>query len=193
MKFILASNSPRRKKLLKQLDIDFKIISPKIKEKDIITNYKSPHKYCIKLAQEKCRSISRLYKEYIVIGADTIVYCDNIIYNKPKNKEDAFNQLNSLNSKTHEVYTGVSIIYEEKNIKFSFYDKTFVTFNKLSKVDIEHYIKLYKPMDKSGSYGIQDWSSVFVKKINGCYNNVIGFPLSKFYKLCIENGIIINE
>ena len=62
--------------------------------------------------------------------------------------------------------------------------------NKLSKYDIEHYISSYKPMDKSGSYGMQDWSAVFVKKINGCYNNVIGFPLSKFYKLFVQNKII---
>ncbi len=192
MAFILASNSPRRKFLLKKLGINFKIISPTIKEEDIITNYDSPYRYCMKLAEEKCKSISKLYKKSIVISADTIVYCNKTIYNKPKNKLDAFKQLNSLSNKTHQVYTGVYVICEEKNINFSFYDKTFVTFNKLSKVDIEHYINLYKPMDKSGSYGIQDWSSVFVLKINGCYNNVIGFPLSKFYKLCIENGIKIN-
>jgi len=193
MNFILASKSPRRKKLLKKINISFKTISPLIKEKEIITNYVSPHKYCIKLAEEKCKSISKVYKNSIVIGCDTIVYHNNTIYNKPVNKLDAFNQLCSLSNNTHIVYTGVSVSWKEKKIKFSFYDKTYVTFNKLSKTNIEYYIKEYNPMDKSGSYGIQDWSSVFVKKINGCYNNVIGFPLSKFYKLCIENGLINNE
>ena len=190
MQFILASQSPRRKILLEKLNIDFKIIAPNIKEKNIKVEYESPSKYCIKLANEKCKSISKLYTNHIVIGADTIVYLNNKIFNKPKNKLDAINQLTSLSNNTHVVYTGVSIISVNKNIDLCFYDKTYVTFNKLSKYDIEHYISLHNPMDKSGSYGIQDWSAVFVKKINGCYNNVIGFPLSKFYKLCVQNKII---
>ena len=136
MNFILASKSPRRKKLLKKINISFKTISPKIKEKEIIVNYVSPYKYCIKLAEKKCKSISKTYKNSIVIGCDTIVYFNNTIYNKPESKLDAFNQLSSLSNNTHTVYTGVYLIWEEKNIEFSFYDKTHVTFNKLLKTDI---------------------------------------------------------
>ena len=190
MKFILASQSPRRKMLFKQLNLDFKIAIPTLKEKNTKVKYKSPSKYCMHLANLKCTNIADFYNDSIVIGADTIVYFKNKIYNKPKNKQDAMRQLASLSNKTHIVYTGVSIISKNKNIDILFYEKTYVTFNKLLKSDIKHYIKLYNPMDKSGSYGIQDWSAVFVKKIHGCYNNVIGFPLSKFYKLSIENKLI---
>jgi septum formation protein len=141
----------------------------------------------------KCKNIANKYNNSVVIGADTIVFFKKKIYNKPKNKKDAIKQLNSLSNNTHIVYTGVSIISKIKKIDILFYDKTYVTFNKLQKTDIKHYINLYNPMDKSGSYGIQDWSAVFVKKINGCYNNVIGFPLSKFYKLSIENKLINHD
>lgn len=193
MSFILASQSPRRKMLLDKLELNFKVITPKIEENNIKIKNKAPSKYCMQLAYEKCKSIADIYQKDIVIGADTIVYYNKNILNKPKNDIDANNQLSLLSNNIHIVYTGISIICLKKNIDFIFYDKTYVTFNKLSKSDIEYYIKFHNPKDKSGSYGIQDWSAIFVKKINGCYNNVIGFPLSKFYKLCIQNNIIINN
>ena len=189
MNYILASQSPRRKILLDKLGIDYKIINPRIDEDSIKIKNKTPHKYCMHLAYEKCKSVADTHQDNFVIGADTIVYCNNKILNKPKNNIDAEYQLNLLSNNTHIVYTGVSFICFKKNINYLFYEKTYVTFNKLSKSDIKYYIKFHNPKDKSGSYGIQDWSAVFVKKINGCYNNVIGFPLSKFYKLCIQKKI----
>ena len=192
MNIILASQSPRRKKLLNKLNLKFKVVSSSIDENKVNINLRMPSKYCIKLAELKCSDISNMHKNKLVIGADTIVYYDYKIIEKPKNKLDAFNQLKLLSNKTHLVYTGVSIQIKETNLLYNFFDKTYVTFHKLSNNEINYYINNYSPYDKSGSYGIQDWSFRFVKKINGCFNNVIGFPLSKFYKLTTNDKVLNN-
>ena len=191
MNIILASKSPRRKEILEKLNIKFKIIESSIDE-NIVSKKIKPHYYCMKLAKIKCNDISNKFKESLIIGADTIVYHNKKILGKPKNKSDAINQLTKLSDQTHIVYTGVSLNIHSKNIRYNFYDKSFVTFYNLSEKKIKYYINHYEPYDKSGSYGIQDWSSIFVKKINGCYNNVVGFPLSKFYKLACNNYTINN-
>ena len=192
MEIILASKSPRRKELLQKLNLKFKIITSNIIESDINIQTNRPSKYCMYLANAKCRDIATKYKKSLVIGADTIVYYNQKIIEKPINREDAINQLYSLSDKTHLVYTGVSIIINEMNYSYTFFDKTYVTFYKLKKNDIIYYVSNFFPYDKAGSYGIQDWSFTFVKKINGCFNNVVGFPLSKFYKLACENYTLNN-
>ena len=143
----------------------------------------NPKKYCTKLAFEKAGKVSKKFKDDLIIGADTIVYFDNTIIGKPKDKKDAFKYLKKLSNNTHYVYTGVSILNYNLNLNTSLIDETKVTFNKLSDNEINYYIDNYKPYDKAGAYGIQDWSSIFVKKIDCCFYNVVGFPLSKFYKL----------
>jgi len=192
MDIILASKSPRRKILLEKAKLDFQISESNINEKNIGINYTSPSYYCKKLAEKKCINVAGKFKKKLVIGADTIVYHNKKIYNKPTDRDEAVYHLKTLSDQTHTVYTGVSLIARSKNIKINFYDKTYVTFYKLSNQYIDYYIDNYKPYDKAGSYGIQDWSMVFVKKINGCFNNVVGFPISKFYKLASGNSIL-NE
>ena len=183
MDIILASKSPRRKNLLEETNLKFNVIASSFNEDKIPILNKTPHKYCMKLAECKCKSISRDYSDSLIIGADTIVYHDKKILNKPKNKDEAKEHLNILSDSTHIVYTGVFAHIKSSNTTLSFYDKTYVTFYKLNNKDINYYIDYFKPYDKAGSYGIQDWSSIFIKKINGCYYNVVGFPLSKFYIL----------
>ena len=186
MKIILASKSERRKNLLKKIDLNFKIIDSKFDESKIEINHKNPGSYCKKLAFNKSTIVSQKFKNYLVIGADTIVYQKNQILGKPKNKNEAIKHLESLSGKEHIVYTGVYLSHFNKNIKKSFVEKTYVTFNKINNKEMNYYIDKYQPYDKSGSYGIQDWGSIFVQKINGCFYNVVGFPLPKFYKLLTQ-------
>ena len=181
MKFILASQSPRRKEILNKANLDFKVIPSKIDESKIDILLK-PTDYCIKLAELKAIDVSKQYNNFTVIGADTIVVVNNKILNKPADYNEAFNMLKMLSNNTHQVITGVSLQNRSLGINHNFYDKTEVTFYKLDDNEIKRYIKNYNPMDKSGSYGIQDGSALFVHKIVGSYDNIVGFPISKFYQ-----------
>ena len=191
MNIILASKSPRRKEILQGLFTNFKVVHPKFKEKIIYKN--NPSNSCINLSKGKAISVAKDFPNYYIIAADTIVYLENKILGKPKNKSEAKNYLKLLSNKTHEVYTGVSIINKNKNICKSFFDKTIVCFNEINSKEISFYIDNYKPFDKAGAYGIQDWSKIFIKKINGCFYNVVGFPLPKFYKLFADDLNLINK
>ena len=177
---ILASRSPRRESILKQIGIDFEIIPSNICENAKLNL--GPRKFVQYWSEKKAKVISKKNKDKIVIGADTIVYFNEKILGKPKNKEESYKMLNNLSGKTHKVLTGVSIAYEEKNILRTFSQLTKVTVRDIPKNDILYYIDNYYTLDKAGSYGIQDWFSIWIKKIDGCYYNVMGLPLSKFYK-----------
>ena len=184
MKIILASKSPRRKEILNMLNIDFKIIKSEFNEKTI--GDIGPADHCMNSAIGKASHVSNKYPRSYIIGADTIVYHNKRILGKPNNKSQANDYLQLLNNTYHEVYTGVSVLNKDKSINRKFYEKTIVTFNNINQKDINFYIEKYKPYDKAGAYGIQEWSSIFIKKINGCFYNVVGFPLPKFYKLFAE-------
>ena len=188
MKFILASRSPRRRELLLRLQTPFDIILPDVDE-SIIPPDGSPETYCTALAELKANDISQHYPNNLVIGSDTIVVLDNNIMGKPEDKAMAQNMLETLSGKTHHVYTGVCLKWADKNIHHLFAEITMVTFRELSEADINHYIESCPPYDKAGSYGIQDWSAVFVKEIKGCYDNVVGFPISRFYQELKKLGI----
>ena len=178
MDIILASQSPRRKQLLSILGLKFEVISSDFDESTVEFNI-SPQKFCETLAYNKAKVVADKFPENLVIGADTIVFCDNKMYPKPENIKIASIFLNELSNKTHHVYTGLSLIIGDK--VHTFHECTAVTFKKLSKNEIDYYINNFNPLDKAGAYGIQDWSSIFVKKIDGCYFNVVGFPISTFY------------
>ena len=188
MKFILASSSPRRRELLLRLQTPFDIILPDVDE-SIIPPDGSPETYCTALAELKANDISQHYPNNLVIGSDTIVVLDNNIMGKPEDKAMAQNMLETLSGKTHHVYTGVCLKWAERNIHHLFAEITMVTFRELSEADINHYIESCPPYDKAGSYGIQDWSAVFVQEIKGCYDNVVGFPISRFYQELKKLGI----
>lgn len=180
MKIILASQSPRRRELLQKIGLRFEVCPSHFDEASILYEY-NPENYCKMLAEKKAEKIAEQQFDSLIIGADTIVIKNKVLYPKPNSKNQAIQFLKELSGKTHQVYTGVRLISKQKNISHSFIEKTDVTFHSLSSSDIEFYVINEKPFDKAGGYGIQDFSSVFVKKIDGCYFNVVGFPLPRFY------------
>ena len=181
MKFILASKSPRRIKILKKADFKFRVIPSKIDESIVSTDLK-PEDYCMELAKLKSQDIAKKYTDYTVIGADTIVFIDGKILNKPLNMAEAKNMLNLLSGNTHKVLTGVSLQNQTLKIDFTFFDISEVKFYPINDLEIDNYISNYNPLDKAGSYGIQDGSAIFIEKIHGSYDNIMGFPISKFHQ-----------
>ena len=176
----LASKSPRRKKLLSQLNIKFKVIDIHINEEN--KNGESPAGMVKRLSKEKLAKAREKINDGVIITADTIVVIDNKILGKPKNKKDAENILKKLSGRTHTVYTGYSVFNCRNNKFITSYEKTSVTFRKLEQDEIKNYIASGTPMDKAGAYGIQDdFGAVFIKKITGDYYNVVGLPLSSLY------------
>ena len=190
---VLASSSPRRKAIMSQVGLSF-ITEPSNIDEDY--SIKMPPKaFCEYWAREKAKYVAVSHNDKLVIGADTIVLIDGKILGKPLNRKESFKMLKSLSGKTHEVLTGVSLIHLDLGIDFKFNVSTKVSFYSLTNDDIYNYINIYNPFDKAGSYGIQDGFSVYVKKINGCFYNVMGFPISKFYrffKTIKEEGKIID-
>ncbi|MEA1881839.1 MAG: Maf family protein [Candidatus Marinimicrobia bacterium] len=176
---ILASGSPRRKQLLEQINLDFEVIPSNIHEDFSIAL--SPPDFVEHYAEKKAGDVAKDHPDKWVIGADTVVVFESEILGKPKDRDDSFQMLKRLSGNTHQVYTGVSIQNINLGIRETFHATTNVTFNTLNNNDICYYIDTYKPFDKAGSYGIQDWFSVYVKKVDGCFYNVMGFPLSLFY------------
>ncbi|MCH7972758.1 MAG: septum formation protein Maf [Bacteroidetes bacterium] len=181
----LASKSPRRKVLLKQLNLKFKVFSV---ECDESLKKNEPFIQAVKrLSIIKLNAAKKIHNDGIIITADTLVVLNNETIGKPKNKEDAVRILKKLSNNTHKVYTGFSVYNALKNITVTDYEKTLVTFKKLSNKEIKNYVSLGSPLDKAGAYGIQDdFGTVFVKKINGCYNNVMGLPLFKVYNALLR-------
>ncbi|MFZ0456304.1 MAG: Maf family protein [Ignavibacteriaceae bacterium] len=176
----LASKSPRRKKLLNQLNIKFKVIDIHINEAG--KKGESPSGMVKRLSKEKMARALEKINDGVVITADTIVVIDNKILGKPKDKKDARRILRRLSGKTHSVYTGFSVFNCINHKSITDYKKTSVTFRILEKNEIKNYIASGTPMDKAGAYGIQDdFGAVFIKKINGDYYNVVGLPLSSLY------------
>lgn len=179
-KYVLASRSERRKKLLKQVGLNFIVKDSNVEE--INCNGYHPIKLVKLNSQNKSRKIAEKYKNEIVIGADTIVVLEKEILGKPKNKKEAISYLKKLSNKKHFVFTGFYLI-DTKNSKEVFsYEKTSVFFRKLSLSEIGYYIENYSPFDKAGSYGIQDdFGCLFIEKIKGDYYNVVGLPLVKLF------------
>ena len=178
-KIILASASPRRRILLKQIGVQFEII-PSTIEEDISLKL-NPDEFVEHYAELKAKNVSQNRHDSLVIGADTVVVFNGSILGKPRSFDEAYTTLSILSDNTHSVYTGVSIQQKNKSISHTFHSQTQVTFNRVTNEEINFYIENYKPYDKAGSYGIQDWFSVCVEKIDGCYFNVMGLPLNRLY------------
>jgi len=176
----LASKSPRRRKLLKQLGIKFKSFSVNTIEE--VLDGEHP-KVCVKrLANEKMTRARMKVNNSVIITADTIVVLDSKVIGKPKNKTDAIRILSVLSGRVHTVYTGFCVLNQKTNKSILDFEKTKVEFRELTKDEILDYVGGGSPMDKAGAYGIQDdFGAVFVKQIKGCYYNVVGLPLTKLY------------
>ncbi len=176
---ILGSNSARRKEILEKMGLQVNVVASDIDE-SYSENIK-PHEVPVFLAEKKSKALNYLIKEKnILITADTIVLLKNKILSKPKDQVDAKKILLDLSSKTHDVITGVCIASTKETLSFSC--STSVTFNLIHENDIDYYIKKYKPFDKAGSYGIQEWIGLIgINKISGSYSNVVGLPSSRLY------------
>lgn len=184
LKIVLASASPRRKKLLTQLGLIFEIIPSATEE--IITS-SIPEEVVTDLSLQKATDIAGRVSNALIIGADTIVVQGNDILGKPVDEDDALRILNRLSGTSHSVFTGVSIVITDKNNEVtathSFYEETKVWFSSLSETELKAYISTGSPMDKAGAYGIQDdWGAALVERIEGDFYNVVGFPLNRFYR-----------
>lgn len=194
MQIILASQSPRRSELLKQLGLNFQIKTANIDESNSMGLKAS--ELVQYLAFEKARVVaedSSLDRDSIVIGADTVVVKEGKIFGKPRDKQDAFNMLKSLSGSWHEVMTGVAVI----DVSSSKYDKsveiTRVKMKELKDENINAYINSGEPLDKAGAYGIQGLGAVLIDRIEGCYFNVVGLPISKLSDILKNYGVNVLE
>ena len=176
---ILASVSPRRFELLKQIGLNFKVIPSDFEEESTL---KSSIEELVKYnAQHKGLPIARNHPEALVISADTVVAFEDQILGKPADEQDAFRMLRLLSGNTHQVYTAVGLFLKKYDGLKLDVVCTNVTFRKLTEDEILAYINTGEPFDKAGGYGIQGQGALLVDRIEGCYYNVVGFPLARFY------------
>ena len=188
-KIILASESPRRKELLKNVGCEFEVIPSGFNEDSVIYDGNNPCLYAMSLAELKAEEVSRLYDDCIVIAADTIVILEGKIYGKPINRSQAENMLKYLSGKCHKVITGICIIKRIDKLKIQDFKCTDVWFDDLSDEKIEKYLDTGEYKDKAGSYGIQGKGSLLVKKIDGCFYNVMGLPMNTLEIMLNKIGI----
>jgi septum formation protein len=178
---VLASASPRRALLLKKIIKDFRIIPSSIKESKILA--KTPEAFAVKAALAKVEEVALKCRNALVIGADTIVVLGKRILGKPKTKKEAISMLKALAGRTHKVITGLAVVDAETLKKFADFEITKVKMKKVPEKEIRDYVRTGKPMDKAGSYGIQEIEEIFIDKIEGDYDNVVGLPVRKLSKL----------
>jgi septum formation protein len=176
---ILASGSPRRKQLLTQIRLKFQVVPSGVIEDNHLNL--PPEAFVEHWGRKKAKYVALDFPDNLVIGADTIVVLNGHIFGKPRNKNEGYRMLRKLSGRTHEVITGVALIWKKREIDITFNARTNVTFRKISKDYISYYLDSYNTLDKAGSYGIQDWFSVHIRQIEGCYFNVMGLPLSSFF------------
>jgi len=178
---VLASRSPRRQLLLRQIGLTFTVRPSRLDE--AIRRDQTPGQNVKRIALEKARDVASRTKLGIVVGADTIVVLGTRILGKPQSRTEARRMLRSLSGKAHYVYTGFAIIDAQGGKTHSEVVRTKVWFRSLTDREIDQYVASGSPLDKAGAYGIQDdFGAVFVERISGCFYNVVGFPLVRFYR-----------
>lgn len=191
--FILASQSPRRRTLLQQLGVEFRVmVSP---ADETLPGSTSPSTAVESIAWRKVRPIGKEHPAALVLAADTLVAHEETILGKPETPEQAHEMLRRLSGTTHSVHTGVALYHEESNRKATSVATTRVTFAALTDTEIEAYVQTGSPMDKAGGYGIQDHTGpLFVERLEGDYYNVVGLPLRTLYELLQKHfGALIAE
>ena len=186
MKIILASQSPRRRELLKRIGIEnFKVIPAQGEE--LATRTLTPDQLVEELSQRKCAEVAAAHPKDLVIAADTVVSIHNRVLGKPRSEEDAARMLAALSGKLHLVYTGVTVAKEGRTL--TQHEVTSVRFRTLTQADIIRYIATGEPMDKAGAYGIQGYGSVLVEGISGDYYNVMGLPVCRLARMLARFGV----
>ncbi|MGL5316279.1 MAG: Maf family protein [Peptostreptococcaceae bacterium] len=185
MDIILASASPRRKEILENTKLKFRIIKSEVEE--VIVEGESPQQVVMRLSFEKCMDVASKHESSLVIGADTIVVLDGMILGKPKDEDEAYEMLRKLSNNVHQVITGISLINLEGNKKIIDYVVSNVKFKDLSEEDIKDYIQTNESLDKAGAYGIQGYGALLVDEIQGDYFNIVGLPISRVSDLLKKN------
>lgn len=189
---ILASKSPRREMLLKQIGVGFKSHPSNLDEK--IYKNSTPEDYVRLLAEKKALSVKEYFCScghnfFVVLAADTVVVYEGKILGKPADENQAFEMLSLLSGKWHEVMTGVSVVDGDTDKKLTHVEKTRVKMKELASDEIRQYIRTGEPFDKAGAYGIQGIGALFVEKIDGCFYNVVGLPIHSVAVMLSQFGI----
>lgn len=184
---ILASNSPRRIYLLKQMGIDFKVVSPNVEEEGN-GEKRSPVEVVKKNAIMKVQKVAEDYRNAIIIGADTVVVIDGEIIGKPTNEKDARRILRKLKGRYHFVFSGIAVMETPEDKLLVSVVRSKVKMRDYSEEEIERYIATGEPMDKAGAYGIQGKGALLVEKIEGDYYNIVGLPLVRLNSLLNRLG-----
>lgn len=196
-RWILASASPRRKELLEQVGLIFEILPSACEEK---VTAKNPAAVVEELSRQKAEEVfarvapvqgQETEEELTVVGADTVVAADGCILGKPRDQEEACRMLRQLQGRSHQVYTGVTlcVLRQGKKSVKTFHECTEVTFYPLEEARIKSYVETGEPMDKAGAYGIQGRGALFVERITGDYNNVVGLPVARLFReIAITGG-----
>ena len=185
-RIILASASPRRAELLKQIGVEFELVPSQIEERPHPDE--APGDYITRIARAKVVAVARERDSGLVIGADTVVVLDGRLIGKPQNQADAHRLLRLLSGKWHAVLTGVALYDVETRHEVADYEKTLVKFAQLNDTEIDWYVNTGEPMDKAGAYGIQGLGGLFVEEIAGNYYNVVGLPIPLVYRLARRLG-----
>jgi len=187
-RLVLASRSPRRYELLKQVGLECDVIPSRIEENFV--KGESPRKHVLRLAEAKALDVGNQYSDRWIIAADTIVYIDHSILGKPKSREEAKKMLRRLSGKEHWVLTGFSVHHLQKGKGDREAVRTAVKFKKLTQPEMEWYIQTGEPFDKAGGYGIQGIGSFMIESIHGSYTNVVGLPLCELMKMLVRLGAL---
>ena len=187
-RLILASKSPRRYELLKQVGLDFEVVPSRVIE-DFV-GAETPQDHVIRLAEAKAQDVAYRYPDRWVMAADTIVYIDGSILGKPKNREEAKGMLDRLNGQEHWVMTGFSVCHLEKGKRAKEAVQTSVKVKALTSAEMEWYVRTGEPFDKAGGYAIQGVGSFMIESIRGSYTNVVGLPLCELLQMLDRLGAI---
>jgi septum formation protein len=186
MDIILGSTSPRRKEILEYFSLPFRQVGSDFDEDSIAFNG-NPRSYVEKLAQEKGNKLVEKHPESIIITADTTVYATGKIFGKPKDDQEAFEMLSILSGQWHSVFTAITVTTKDKTLSGS--EETKVLCNVLTPKEISQAIRKHSLFNKAGAYAIQRSGGLIVQKIDGCYYNVVGFPINTLHTLLITFGI----
>jgi septum formation protein len=185
--FILASASPRRRALLRQVGLPFRVTASQVEETN--RSGMEPHRHAAYWARVKAQEVSRRHPDDWVLGADTIVVLEGSILGKPAGAADAARMLSLLSGRSHEVITGLCLLRERPPVREQLSVETKVLMKRLTPEEIQGYIATGEPMDKAGAYGIQGIGGSLVERIEGSYSNVVGLPLCEAVELLRRHGV----
>ncbi len=174
---ILASASPRRQQLLREMGCEFHVETASVPE--LHTEDLTARELALVNAYRKARVIAKSNPDYLVIGADTLVFLGSRLFGKPESRAEAIRMIGELQGVTHQVVTGVCLLHLRTHRQVSFAQTTSVTFRPLDRAAIEHYLGKIDPFDKAGAYAIQESGDLIVERIEGSYTNVVGFPMER--------------